>query len=199
MRKKNQSLISIAFCLALVWPVFLSAQNNAPDSLKVSNGSKVAVHVSDVTYDCAMGIRFNWSVKNSSSDTIYVYTTFLTGRAADLLGYDQSTNTILIPTSVKSEVSFPPYSYPEPAFRLLAPQELLEGVFAEPISSQLSCKTLVPKKLTLEVAWGSDPSQVMTEISRIKKEGKVHPANPIIHWANLARSDPVLIKYLGRK
>jgi hypothetical protein len=178
--------------------MFLGAQDNVPEPLKVSNGSKVAIHAWNVTYDCATGIQFHWSIKNFSSSTVYVYATFLSGRAADLLEYDQSTNTLLIPTSMKSEVSFPPYSYPEPAFRLLATQELIEGVFSEPISSQLSCKSLAPEKLSFEVAWGNDPSQVMTEISRIKKEGKVHPANPIVHWANLARSEPASIKYLGR-
>src|SRR4029077_14409630 len=91
----------------------------------------------------------------SLSHKIYVYATFLAGPAPNLLEYDETVGTILIPTSVKSEVTFPPYSYPEPSFRLLAPQEVIEGIFREPISNQLSCKSL--------------------------RQGRAHPTNPIVH------------------
>src|SRR5262249_3893902 len=145
------------------------------------------------------GIRFVWRIKNISSSDVYIYTTFLTGPAANLLEGHASTHTILIPTSLKSEVSFPPYSYPEPTFRLVVPQEIVEGTFQEPISDQLSCKSLLPKKLIFEVAWGNEPNQVLAKIAQIKKAGKLHPANPIVHWANLAESAPVTIRYLGIK
>lgn len=195
MRKGDWSLSLIVSCIALVWPAPLGPRYSAADSQEVS---KVAIRVSNVTYDCATGIRFGWSIKNNSSDTVFIYTTFLTGPAADSLEHHTRTSTIVIPSSVKSEVSFPPYSYPEPTFRALIPQESIEGTFSEPISSQLSCKLLLPKRLIFEVAWGSEPSQVKAEILRIKKEGRLHPANPIVHWANLVRSKPVAIEYVGR-
>ena|ERR1700694_1335117 len=199
MRKHNWLITKIMLSVLLGWTsVSLSAQSTESPLLQGPNESKLEVHISNVTYSCATGIRFDWRLKSASPSVVYIYTPFLAGQAADLLEYDYGTGTVLIPTSTKGEASFPPYSYPEPTFRPLALQEVIEGHFREPISSQLSCKSLRPKKLVFEIAWGTDTRKVLTEIARVKKEGRVHPANPIVHWQKLARSEPAPIKYIGR-
>jgi len=188
------------FCILLIWTnMFSGAQSPRPVTLQSPTEAKIAVDVSNVTYSCTTGIRFSWHITNTSQETVYVYSPFLQGQAADSLEYDATTSTVLIPTSVKGEASQPPYSYPEPVFIPLAPHAQIGGDFHEPISQQLSCKSLRPKKLIFEIAWGTDTTRVLTEISRIRKEGLVHPANPIVHWANLARSEPTSIKYPGGK
>jgi len=197
---RDHSHIFCCIGLLLVWTsTFLGVQSPRPVTIQSPTEAKIAVDVSNVTYSCTTGIRFSWRITNTSQETVYVYSSFLHGYAADLLEYSAATGTVLIPSSSKGEASFPPYSYPDPAFHTLAPQEQFEGKFHEPISHQLSCKSLRPKKLIFEVAWGTDTTRVLAEISRITKEGLVHPANPIVHWANLARSEPTSIKYPGRK
>lgn len=198
MHKQDRLAFRIVFCLMLGSPLVLGAQDGTGDLTARSGKPKVAIQVSDTIFDCETGIRFKWIVKNFSSENIYLYTTFVGGPAPNLLVYDENTNTIVIPTSATSEVSFPPYSYPDPVFKLLVPQQVTEGSFNEPISSQVSCKNYRPDKLVFEIAWGRDPSQLTTEISRIKKEGRVHPANPIVHWANVTRSKPVAITYIPK-
>lgn len=200
MRRGNQRSRSLACCLLLGWiSISLSAFRNETTSTKAQNELTVAVHVSNAIYDCSTGIRFDWRIENTSSVTIQIYAPFLAGRAADRLEYDDRTGIVLIPTSLKGEVSSPPYSYPDPEFRPLSPGQRIEGNFHEPISSELSCKSLQPRALVFEVAWGKESEQVMREISRAKKEGRVHPANPIVHWANLAKSEPTQIKYTHTK
>jgi hypothetical protein len=197
MKPQNWHLLNIAGVLVMAWTVLLpTLQNVTKDLLHSSNETRVAIVASNATYSCVKGIRFDWRVKNISSETVYIYTPFIEGQAAGALEYDRDTGTILIPTSMKGDISFPPYSYPDPTFRALAPQEQITGTFHEPTSTQVSCSSLRPQKLVFEVAWGKDTTQVLAEVSRVKKEGRVHPANPIVHWAKLATSQPVPIRYL---
>jgi hypothetical protein len=62
------------------------------------------------------GFKSTGASRISLSDKIHVYATLLAGPSPNLLEYDETLGTILIPTSVKSEVTFPAYSYPNPLF-----------------------------------------------------------------------------------
>ena len=155
MRKYGLLLSIFVFNSLLGWISLLAnPQSNAGESLQARNESRIAVDVANATYDCTKGISFDWRIKNTSHEVVYIYTPFLQGPSANLWAFDESSDTVLIPTSLKSEANFPPYSYPEPAFRRLAPEETFAGNFREPISHQLSCKSLHPKGVIFEVAWG---------------------------------------------
>src|SRR5215831_3134935 len=113
MVKQNPKLALIAILLLLGRIGASQNMHNPVNPLRVTTKSNIAVHISTIMYDCATGIRFNWRIENKSSEVVYVYSPFLEGRSAGPLEYNRTRSTLLIPTSIKKEVSFPPYSYPE--------------------------------------------------------------------------------------
>lgn len=85
-----------------------SPHSPARETVQAPSTSEVEIDVSKATYDCATGITFDWRIRNVSHQAVYIYSPFLEGQSADLLEYDKSTDTVHIPTSLKSETSFSP-------------------------------------------------------------------------------------------
>jgi hypothetical protein len=146
---------------------------------------------------CSHGISFDWEIQNVGNQTIYVYAPFLSGPSAEPLAATKRADvtSIVVSTSLRSEVSFPPYSYPDPSFKRLQTGKTLKGKFSEPIQRELSCSSLVRSEVIYEVAWVTDPHTVDLEAMRIKKEGKEHPGNAIVRAAHVAKSGPIPLEY----
>jgi hypothetical protein len=74
------------------------------------------------------------------------------------------------------------------------PGKTFTGTFKEPISAELFCKPDNPKRIVFQVAFGTKTESLERDIVKVEKLGREHPANPVVRWAKLARSEPTILQ-----
>ena len=132
-----------------------------------------------------------WRVTNVGTRPVYVYSTFLNGPAA---GFEENSQRVLnLHTSLKGKVDAGVNSYPEAKFTGLSPGESIHGT----LQDRTLCSELPKpraKALVMDVAYGYEVEGVKAALLRSSNDPNRHPANPIVDWRELAKSNPTPLR-----
>lgn len=164
---KSVSLLG-CFCLFAGMPTMAGQDEHRGEELSVSLSHVKLEHSS---------LSFDWKIRNSSVETLYVYSTFLKGPSADIVGNESGV--LKVRTSLGSAESVGVNAYPLAQFQRVEPSKSITGHFLE---KKLDRKILKGgDAVEFEVAFGGEVDEVKRQIAVTSRNGQ-HPANPIVAW-----------------
>jgi hypothetical protein len=130
-------------------------------------------------------LTLNWVIRNTTDNPIFVYSTFLRGRAAAWAAGSGGAD-YQIYTSQPQKLNAQVNSYPAAKFVRVGPGDRLMGIFRD---SKPTVQISRGKKLLFVVAYGPNTDDVEEAIRRSFHEKNGFAGNPIVDWQCLALSN----------
>jgi hypothetical protein len=143
-----------------------------------------SVHI-EVTKPTQKHAVLHWKIANDLDTAVYVYNFYLWGPAYHV---DRSGDRLVIETTPISEVaSCPPNRFPPVLLFPVGPHRIVEGDFSDP-----EIKDLGGKLISLRVAVGSDPYNVVAEAKKFMSSRCTHnPYDAIVRWGTILESNAI--------
>jgi hypothetical protein len=172
-----------------------SGEAGAGFSKPVSDVRTISVSITNASCDHRNKPAFDWEITNPAGEPVFIYSTFLKGQSAGST-LDESLHLYTIWTSLPKEADYSVNDYRPAMFVSLKSGETLKGRFVEYPGVPDTCAECgkVPRgatNLEFAVAFGWETDSVKKEL---RDGGYVHPANPIVHWQQIAKSAPAPLR-----
>jgi len=128
--------------------------------------------------------QIHWKVTNSSTQTVFIYATFLYGPA---FGTKKMPDRIIFATTPTAESPECPNEFPGLRLKSLASGSSIEGIFKD-----LQLKHVEANSISFLIGVGSDSESVIEGVKQARL-GNIceNPYNAIVRWQTVVGSDQV--------